>query len=464
MLEETKKRKIWLYLPIETKSREFHAKILLACFAANQGFNVVIGHKSKIRQQLSFLPRGFVLNLGISENSVKYINILNNKGFDVIAMDEEGLVFYSPDFYSRYRVSEKTLQKIKLFFAWGKNQADCILTKYPFIKEKIIVAGNSRFDLLRPEFITIFKKDADKIRCTRGPFILINTNFAYNHYDSVEQYKHSLKEMVSFWTKEDETFYSGIIKYSSSIFNNFCTMIKSVSQSFPDYTLIVRPHPSENLDTWKERMKDCPNVRICQEGNVIPWILASDLVIHNNCTTGIEATVINTPTIAYCPQISSTYDLFLPNAMSYKIENIEDLLYTIKKMKVSGPDFIIEHGKKMKKELLFEYISGLDDKYASEKMIESLITISPQTSSPWDSLTAGILIPLNKIVSRGRKEISNLRQSQDRGSKNLVQQKYPGTNVSEIQNVITEFQESSGRFSDITAKELGTDTFIITQQ
>lgn len=54
--------------------------------------------------------------------------------------------------------------------------------------------------------------------------------------------------------------------------------------------VIVRPHPSENIEIWKKYTKNySKKIKIIRSGNVLSWILAAKLLIHNGCTTAIEA-------------------------------------------------------------------------------------------------------------------------------------------------------------------------------
>ena len=45
-----------LILPVEIFNREFDAKVLLACFAAERGFSVIFGAKREINLNLASFP------------------------------------------------------------------------------------------------------------------------------------------------------------------------------------------------------------------------------------------------------------------------------------------------------------------------------------------------------------------------------------------------------------------------
>jgi len=54
--------KKWVYLPIETKSREYKGKLLLACFLAENDFGVIIGDKLPLLNKLIWFPKGIYLS------------------------------------------------------------------------------------------------------------------------------------------------------------------------------------------------------------------------------------------------------------------------------------------------------------------------------------------------------------------------------------------------------------------
>ena len=66
-------------------------------------------------------------------------------------------------------------------------------------------------------------------------------------------------------------------------------MLPEIAEAFPDMRIVVRPHPVEKHAAWEEIAARHDNVELAQEGNVLPWLLAARALIHNGCTTGVEA-------------------------------------------------------------------------------------------------------------------------------------------------------------------------------
>jgi len=119
MVMQKAMKNIYFYIPIEIKTREFHAKTLLACVTAESGLNVVLGQKEALRKQITHLPKGIILYHGINENFSRDIQFLSEKGFIVVAQDEEGLVYFNPEFYQKFRISCNSIHNLKFFFCLG---------------------------------------------------------------------------------------------------------------------------------------------------------------------------------------------------------------------------------------------------------------------------------------------------------------------------------------------------------
>jgi hypothetical protein len=64
---------------------------------------------------------------------------------------------------------------------------------------------------------------------------------------------------------------------------------------------VLRPHPSEDPGYYEAALAPFANVVVIREGSVLKWIRAADLVVHSNCTTGIEAILAGRPAVNFLP-------------------------------------------------------------------------------------------------------------------------------------------------------------------
>jgi len=172
-----------LIVPSETQTREFDAKLLLACLATERGFATVVGSRTEIHLRIAELPRGIYLAKDIRHSSRKIFGILDKLGFPIVALDEEALLYYSRERYLASRVCEPVLHHARELFAWGPENAEAWRECPYFHGVPIHATGNPRLDLMRPELRGFFAEEAAALRDRFGRFILINTNFGVlNHF------------------------------------------------------------------------------------------------------------------------------------------------------------------------------------------------------------------------------------------------------------------------------------------
>ncbi|NIP25517.1 MAG: hypothetical protein GWN94_14440, partial [Phycisphaerae bacterium] len=89
----------------------------------------------------------------------------------------------------------------------------------------------------------------------------------------------------------------------------------------PDYNIVVRPHPTENQEIYHRIAAQCDRVRVTNEGNVVPWLMATRVLLHHGCTTGVEAYAMGVPSISYRATVNDHYDLGfyqLSNGLSHQ--------------------------------------------------------------------------------------------------------------------------------------------------
>ena len=87
-----------------------------------------------------------------------------------------------------------------------------------------------------------------------------------------------------------------------------------MAAAFADYTIVVRPHPVEKHAPWEAIASRHPRLVVEQTGNVLSWLLAARALVHNGCTTGVEAYALGVPAMAYEPVPNERFDSELPNA------------------------------------------------------------------------------------------------------------------------------------------------------
>ena len=293
-------------IPVENQVRELDAKLLLACIAARRGLPSIIGPKREVEFRIASFPRSIFLSKSLRIGNRKFFPISRQLGHEIVAWDEEALVHLPPEIYFSRRLSPAGMNYVSHFFAWGDDNAE-LWRQYPNLPadKPIHVTGNPRNDLLRTEMHSFYEDDVNNIRRAYGAFFLINTNF--NHVNAFYPGQNLFQPQ----TEPDKEpkfgqaargmsreYAEGLRDHKKSVFEDFQQLIPALEKSFPDHTIVVRPHPTENQEIYHKIADRCQRVHVTNEGNVVPWLMSTRAIIHNGCTTGVEAYVMRIPAIS----------------------------------------------------------------------------------------------------------------------------------------------------------------------
>ena len=377
-----------LLVPVENQVRELDARLLLACVAANRGLPSIIGPKREVESRIASFPRGIFLSKSLRVAKRRFFPISSKLGHKIVAWDEEALVHLPPEMYFSRRLSAMGMEYVSHLFAWGEDNAE-LWRQYPHLPAgmPIHVTGNSRGDLLRSEIRSFYDKDAVEIRNAYRDFILINTNFnhvnafypAQNLFQPVKEEGEEARfgQAARGMTRE---YAEGLRDHKQAIFEDFQILIPELEKSFPGYTIVVRPHPTENHEIYHKIAGRCQRVQVTNEGNVVPWIMATRALIHNGCTTGVEAYIARVPAISYRTTVNDYYDdgfYQLPNRLSYQCFHFEELRETLGKI-LAGE--IGAAGGDEREALVKYHLAAQDGPLACERIVDVLLTLVDSTS------------------------------------------------------------------------------------
>ncbi|WP_411953836.1 surface carbohydrate biosynthesis protein [Alkalibacillus sp. S2W] len=344
------KIKNWLYLPIEIKVRESDAKLLLAYFAAKKGYEVVIGDHYMVQKASHQLPQGIFVSKGYSRGVRKrVITDATSHDHRVVELDEEGFIFNDHK-YLQSRMKKDMLELVTQEYCWGQSQMDLITGAYPDLKERCHVTGNPRLDLLKPKFITIYQEEAEQFKRQFGEFVLINTRFA--RYNTAKG-------------KKDHPHFKDI----KQLYYRFIDLIKQTCERFPDINFVIRPHPGENVRSYLQELSGYRNVHVIHEENITKWLLAAKVIIHNGCTSGLEASLLGKCVISYVPRIMSDQEQNFPNQLGVKVSQIEEVHEIISDVVNLNDRGYVQLKNDVNSEIMLYHYEWSNNQYAYESIL-----------------------------------------------------------------------------------------------
>ncbi len=348
-----------ILLPIEVASRELLSKVLLANQFASKNCVVFLGDKQSILEISKYTKNAIFFDKGYHKNvSESIYKTLKENSIKIVSLDEENAVDFKNFQQLDLRFPNHIIQEFELIFLWGKKQYE-FLRKYrdKFNEENIFISGHPRFDLLKDNLNSVYKDEAKNIKSEFGKFILVNTNFGLGN--NLKGNEFVIKNYGSRFPQIKE-----LIKYQSMQAKNFINLCDELSY-FKDFNIILRPHPEENLDLYKENLALRENVFVLKEGSVIPWIMSAEVMIHHDCTTSIESAMLGKNSIAFTKDINTNLTTDIPLRISFDYDSIEKIKDHIKNISTVS--------KNINKDILDEYF----DFYSSStsKIIEKTLKI-----------------------------------------------------------------------------------------
>jgi len=453
-----------LIIPVENQLRELDPKLLLACVAAERGFTVVLGSIRDISVKITSFPRSVYLAKSMTSRSIKAFRVLSTLGHEIVVWDEEALVHHSKEQYFGRRLDPNTMAKVSALLAWGKENAE-LFQEYPdYSGAPVHITGNPRGDMMRPDVLPFYKPETESIRAQFGDFILVNTNFSM-----VNGFLPSLNLRNRSETNESlsvpgtaargfsSEFAEGWANHKEAIFEDFKRLVPLLSKRFPNQNIVVRPHPMENHDVWHQLAEPFDNLTVVYKGNVLAWLQAAKAVIHNGCTTGIEAFIVKLPGIAYRPLTSERYDLSLPNSLSHECFTAEDVCQSLEAV-LTGEFKSTDTTERRR--ILHSYIASLDGPLACERIMEVIEQREASRSGlPRPELSSYLKGQVKARIRSFKKVYIKPRLAGHRGNPRFMEQRFPGVSVDEVRARAGRFAENLQRFEDVQVEQLFKNIF-----
>jgi len=430
--------KATLFMPVENQVRELDSKLLLACIAAKRGFSSVIGSRREMHIHISSFPRGIYLAKSLPVHRNIIFKIMRKLGHEIVAWDEEALVHPQAETYYRRRVCPLGLRYVSHLFAWGEDNAK-LWRQYPElpIGMPIHVTGNPRGDLLRPKMCALFEKDAEELRKTYGDFILVNTNF--NHINAfspdLNLFRPAKKpgEEPSFGRAArgmSRDYAEGLRDHKQDIFEEFQQLIPALEQAFPDYNIVVRPHPTEDPHIYHDIAAQCERVQVTNEGNVVPWLVATRALIHNSCTT----------------------------LLSHECFDFKELRVTLERI-LTGELGTADGDER--KALIDQYLTAQDGPLACERMVDVLEGMMegrfelPRPSLS-DRLAGWSMSTIRTLIKRAKERLPGSHNRPE-----FQRHRYPEVTLEEIRARLSRFQQVLGDSKELKVEQISQQFFEI---
>lgn len=441
---------------VEVSSRELDSKLLLAVIAAARGHSVVVGDVI-MGARLKLLPPSVfhTKDMGPSEMVIKRHQEILRRGHKITNQDEEASLVRYEDDSPTTRYAEETMADVSAVFCWGESARNAMVDVYPHYAEKISLTGSPRADLWSPQFAQYWRQSAD---FPEVPFLLVSSNMGdprisltgtlsiMNNARNFERNKHL---GTDFLQKTSERYRA---------WASFVEAITELSEGADGYKIIIRPHPVENPEAWKILLAGLPNVEVIREGAISGWLNASFALLHNGCTSALEATLAGKPIISYSN--FDQQDLKLSNDLGTRANNLDELKALVEHhWSLAQSEKAYEVPTK-DKQVIERKIHTQEDELAASRIVDVWDGLVPKNSLGLPTVWAFRLLLLAKYV---RDHVFTVFLPKKR--KNTIahtKEKFPTINFRTVKKQVGTLEELVGLDHRVRVKRIGERAVLIT--
>jgi len=484
-----------IYIPVEIKVRELEGRLLLALAAAERGHDVFLGEKEYVEYLLkqNVVKPGIIHHKSILPYQLEGLQSFKDYGHKITVQDEEhGLL--APDYkiFAQRRFSPETIKLTDRIYCWGQFDHGAIADIYSAAQPQLLLTGSPRADFWREDMDQYYFHE---VSAYPQPYVLFVSNQAFvlnaNRLWLLVRNQHYL-----YGGDADELEAESFRRYAwqAEMVRHFLLAIRTISKTFPNSTVVVRPHPAQDGDAWPIFLEGTSNVLVTREGTLGHWIRHAAVVVHEGCTSGFEAAAMGRPVIAYEP-IPPLTARPIPNELSLSAKTIDELLKLIAPH-AKEPDYSrkSEIGQVALKKLLHRF-TNLEGPLAVDRIVadwETMWDNELEHRNDW-SLILQRLHPVHpaykptwvqRIKTKSKRFLSilrtsshNTKQNPELNNSNLpsaadsldwrrqfkLSHKFPAfISDSELETLIVRIQSSTRRFLDVKYERMGPRSFLFT--
>jgi hypothetical protein len=229
----------------------------------------------------------------------------------------------------------------------------------------------------------------------------------------------------------------------------------ALDQAMPDHTIVIRPHPAENQEVYHHIAKTCRRVRVTNEGNVVPWLIAAKALIHNGCTTGVEAYALGLPVISYRASINEYYDNAfhrLPNQLSHECFDLKQLQKTLTDI-LKGK---LNHADSDERQKIMEHhLAAMRGPLACDRMVDIFEELyRTQQKAPASPFTARLRSRIWATRRRIKKRFKGFKADMSHNKADYLRHRYPGVSKADLHSKIAQFQEILGDRTELDVEQI----------
>ncbi|HEV2568129.1 surface carbohydrate biosynthesis protein [Sphingomonas sp.] len=302
-------------LIVDNPLRDLEGNVLLGRALANRGHQAFLIPMYSQAFAVSDVQPQMVIANYVRPNNVNLLKSYRRKGIKVAVMDTEGAGGRSPVEFASLVAHGGAIGNVDLYCAWGPAQFEAL---QPILGDAVKLTGCPRYDLCAPD-----RRPALRRPAVESGFVLINTNFpgVNPRFSSGTANERRVALKVGFDTKFADDYLSA----AKRTLDGMLALMAELAKRLPQTSFVLRPHPFENA-SYYSRLTKLPNFSVHQEGTSLEWLAQSSMLIHLNCSTAVEARMLDKPAVTPAWLDDPVLRIPGPSAVSQHVQSMEELV------------------------------------------------------------------------------------------------------------------------------------------
>ena len=264
-----------IVITIENYSREFESKFQLACGLAQQ-FNheVILLPKRIINDYQKYLQKITIIHQSYAKSMNTIFSDKLENDIRLYILEEE--ILHRTISLDDQRAIAPNI--VDGFFATTQEDYDDLTSRY---KSKVTFTGHPRFN-------TYFQKfEIPKEISDIGNFSLFSSNFSMLAPIS----NNLLDKVIKDNNFEDDKEFK-LREYIDAHLVRAERVLNYLKEKSSTETIVYRPHPLEDIQYAKDFFEGS-SVIVNKDFSIYPWLRATQQLLHSNCTSAIEASMMD---------------------------------------------------------------------------------------------------------------------------------------------------------------------------
>ncbi len=335
--------------------RDLHGLTLVAAALVQRGFTCYLVPIQRWVEVFALAPDAILLHQ-LRTTQDEFVRRFLACRIDVFVLDVEGMERLAK--YRKMNTEQADIkQQVRRFMAWGAVIGDYLRSDGGYAADQVVLTGSPRHDFYAPHWRAAslaVNQEAAAITTTT-PMILINTNTPYaNHPNARLGIDAAAQEGAELGMTDDLHIEK---ERQTSAMHGMIEATNALTAHFPNVTFVLRPHPFEDLDTYRRVLIERDNLRIIRQGSVDGWILRAAAVVQRSCSTAVESALSGVPSLS--PHWFSAMDYALPDSLSIQTHSVDELFDRVEQA-LAGDQSLLEPVKPTLDAAIHDWLYKLD--------------------------------------------------------------------------------------------------------